>query len=107
MLKTNARLLSKLGTACVLIYLVLFLSTGLDKMLAYSSPWVVFVVCVLLSFGGFVLSVLSIFGEASHFIPYFSAFLAFLLILFTVFVFLLPEAGIPPLIPLFFESSGV
>lgn len=69
LLKNNARLLSKLGTACVLIYLILFLS---------------------------------IIGEATHFTSYFSAVLAFLLILFTIFVFLLPEAGIPPLIPLFF-----
>lgn len=101
LVKTNARLFSTLGTGCVLVYLILFLSTGLDKMLGY-SPWITFALCVLLSFGGFILSVLSIIGKPTHFIPYFSAFLELLLILFTVFVFLLPEAGIPPLIPLFF-----
>ena len=106
LLKTNAWLFSVIGIVFVLIYIILFLSTGLDKIVMY-NPWFAFLLCVLLSVGGFILSVLSIIlsiiGKRTHIAPYFTVLLSFLLILFTIFVFLLPEAGIPSVIPLFFD----
>ena len=106
LLKTNAWLFSVISIVFVLIYIILFLSTGLAKVETY-NPWFAFLLCALLSVGGFILSVssiiLSIIGKRTHIVPYFTVFFSFLLILFTIFVFLLPEAGIPPVIPLFFD----
>ncbi|MFC5604400.1 hypothetical protein [Sporosarcina koreensis] len=101
-MKRNARLLSVISIAFVSVYIVLFLSTGLNKIAMYNQ-WYAFLLCVFLSVGGFTLSIFSIFGERTRISPYFTVAFSFLLILFTIFVFLLPEAGIPPAIPLIFD----
>ena len=103
LLRTHTRLYSRLGIILILMYILLFLSTGLDKMATY-NPWLAFLVCVALSVGGFVVSILSIIGKRTELTPYLSAFFSFLLILFTIFVFLLPEGGLPPAIPLLFNE---
>ena len=102
LIKRNARLLSGIGIVFVSVYIILFLSTGLSKIAMYNS-WFAFLLCVFLSVGGFILSVLSIIGKRTRIAPYFTVLFSLLLILFTIFVFLLPEAGIPPAIPLFFD----
>ncbi|MHA6259440.1 hypothetical protein ACXYMX_05930 [Sporosarcina sp. CAU 1771] len=101
-MKRNARLFSVIGIVFVSVYIVLFLSTGLDRVANYNQ-WYAFLLCVFLSVGGFILSILSIIGERIRVVPYFTVLFSTLLILFTIFVFLLPEAGIPPAIPLFFN----
>jgi len=91
-----------MGVVFVSVYIILFLSTGLNKIAMY-NPWFGFLLCVFLSVGGFILSLLSIIGKRTRIAPYFTLLLSFLLMLFTIFVFLLPEAGIPPAIPLFYD----
>ncbi|HJF31593.1 MAG TPA: hypothetical protein K8V56_07420 [Sporosarcina psychrophila] len=102
MIKRNAQLLSVIGIMFVSVYIILFLSTGLDRIAMY-NPWFAFLLCVFLSVGGLILSVLSIIGKRTRIAPYFTVLFSFILILFTIFAFLLPEAGIPPAIPLFFD----
>lgn len=102
LIKRNARLFSGIGIVFVSVYIILFLSNGLSKIVTY-NPWFAFLLCIFLSVGGFILSVLSIIGNRTRIAPYFTVLFSFLLILFTIYVFLLPEAGIPPTIPLFFD----
>ena len=68
-----------------------------------NTPWLGFFLCVLLSGGGFILSIFAIIGDTKNLISYFVTLFSSLLIVFTIYVFLLPEAGIPPVIPLFFD----
>lgn len=91
---------STLSTTFISIYIILFLSTGLDKIGTYNI-WFAFSLSVFLSVGGFILSILSISGKGKREVPYLLILFSFLLILFTVLIFLLPEAGIPPYIQLF------
>lgn len=100
--KKKYRFFLTLSIIFVLTYVALFLSNGLTKIGVY-NVWTEFLLCVFLSVGGFVLSILSIVRKRKHLIPYFVALFSFLLILFTVFAYLLPEAGIPPVIPMFFN----
>ena len=83
------------------IYIILFLSTGLDKIGTYNI-WFAFSLSVFLSVGGFILSILSVIGKRKQIVAYVLLLFSLLLILFTVFIYLLPEAGIPPYIPLFY-----
>lgn len=66
------------------------------------SPWSGFLFCVVLSIGSFILSILSIIKETRRGLSLLASLFAIFLILFTVFMYLLPEAGIPPEIPLFY-----
>lgn len=63
------------------------------------SPWPGFLFCVVLSIGS---SILSIIKETRRGLSLLASLFAIFLILFTVFMYLLPEAGIPPEIPLFY-----
>lgn len=66
------------------------------------SPWPGFLFCVVLSIGSFILSIISIIKETRRGLSLLASLFAIFLILFTVFMYLLPEAGIPPEIPLFY-----
>lgn len=66
------------------------------------SPWSGFLFCVVLSIGSFILSILSIIKETRRGLSLLASLFAIFLILFTVFMYLLPEAGIPPMVPLFY-----
>ncbi|MER2226992.1 MAG: hypothetical protein ABS916_08075 [Carnobacterium sp.] len=101
MLKKQTKFFSTLSIIFISIYIILFLSTGLDKIWTYNI-WFEFSLSVFLSVGGFILSILSIIGKGKQVPAYFLVVFSFLLILFTVFIYLLPEAGIPPYIPLFY-----
>ena len=101
MLKKQKKLFSTLSIMFISIYIILFLSTGLDKIGTYNI-WFEFSLAVFLSVGGFILSILSIFGKGKQVVAYVLLLFSLLLILFTVFIYLLPEAGIPPYIPLFY-----
>lgn len=101
MLKKQTKLFSTLSIMFISIYIILFLSTGLDKIGTYNI-WFAFSLSVFLSVGGFILSILSIIGKGKQVVAYVLLLFSLLLILFTVFIYLLPEAGIPPGIPLFY-----
>ncbi|EIM5409613.1 hypothetical protein ACSG7L_002862 [Listeria innocua] len=101
MLKKQKKLFSTLSIMFISIYIILFLSTGLDKIGTYNI-WFAFSLSVFLSVGGFILSILSIIGKRKQIVAYVLLLFSLLLILFTVFIYLLPEAGIPPYIPLFY-----
>ncbi|WP_157779226.1 hypothetical protein [Loigolactobacillus coryniformis] len=101
MLKKQEKLFSTLSIMFISIYIILFLSTGLDKIGTYNI-WFAFSLSVFLSVGGFILSILSIIGKRKQIVAYVLLLFSLLLILFTVFIYLLPEAGIPPYIPLFY-----
>ena len=64
--------------------------------------WVSVLCCIVLSIGSFILSILSIIKETRRGLSLLASLFAIFLILFTVFMYLLPEAGIPPEIPLFY-----
>ena len=102
MLKENTTFLSLLSITFILVYLLLFMTTLLDKISTY-NVWFGFLLCAILSVGSLVLSFLSIIGNKRKLLSYFPAAFSFLLILFTIFIYLLPEAEIPPAIPLFFK----
>ena len=104
MLKKKTKFLSTLSIIFISIYIILLLSAGLDKIGTYNI-WFEFSLAVFLSVGGFILSILSIlsiFGKGKQVVAYVLLLFSLLLILFTVFIYLLPEAGIPPYIPLFY-----
>jgi len=101
LLKKQTKLFSTLSIMFISIYIILFLSTGLDKIGTYNI-WFAFSLSVFLSVGGFILSILSIIGEGKQAVAYVSLLFTLSLILFTVFIYLLPEAGIPPYLPLFY-----
>ena len=98
----NYRFFSTLSIFFVLTYVVLFSSCILTGIGQYNI-WAEFLLSVFLSVGGFILSILSILGNRKYATSYFVALFSFLLILFIVFVYLLPEGGLPPAIPLFFN----
>ncbi|MER2110601.1 MAG: hypothetical protein ABS889_06635 [Desemzia incerta] len=98
MSETNKNVFLKSAWICILLYMVLFWSSGLVIM----SPWPGFLFCVVLSIGSFILSIISIIKETRRGLSFLTALFAILLILFTIFIYLLPEAGIPPEIPLFY-----
>ncbi|AGY80844.1 alpha/beta hydrolase [Carnobacterium inhibens subsp. gilichinskyi] len=100
MLKKNTKFFSTLSIIFVSTYIVLFSSNSLTIIGAYNI-WFAFSICVFLSAGGLILSILSIIAKRKHIALYFVVLFSFLLILFTIFLYLLPEAGIPPAIPLF------
>ena len=101
MLKKKTKFHSTLSIIFISIYIILLLSAGLDKIGTYNI-WFEFSLAVFLSVGGFILSILSIFGKGKQVVAYVLLLFSLLLILFTVFIYLLPEAGIPPYIPLFY-----
>jgi len=96
--ETNKNVFLKSAWICILLYMVLFWSNGLVVM----SPWPGFLFCVVLSIGSSILSILSIIKETRRGLSLLASLFAIFLILFTVFMYLLPEAGIPPEIPLFY-----
>lgn len=98
MSETNKNVFLKSAWICILLYVVLFWSNGLVVM----GPWTGFLVCVVLSIGSFILSIISIIKETRRGFSLLAGLFAIFLILFTVFIYLLPEAGIPPEIPLFY-----
>lgn len=98
MSETNKNVFLTSAWICILLYVVLFWSSGLVVM----SPWPEFLFCVVLSIGSFILSILSIIKETRRGLSLLASLFAIFLILFTVFMYLLPEAGIPPEIPLFY-----
>lgn len=103
MLKNNAQLFRRVSTLFTALYILLFLTNGLGELANY-SPWIGFLVALFLSSGGFILSVLAARGEPWFDPVYLVIYSSFMLILFTIYVFLLPEAGgVPPIIPLFFD----
>ena len=101
MSETNKNVFLKSAWICILIYVVLFWSSGLD-LLSTFSPWLGFLICTVLSVGSLVLSIVSIIKEIRRGLSLLAGLFAIFLILFTVFIYLLPEAGIPPEIPLFY-----
>ena len=98
MSETNKNVFLTSAWICILLYVVLFWSSGLVVM----SPWPGFLFCVVLSIGSFILSILSIIKETRRGLSLLASLFAIFLTLFTVFMYLLPEAGIPPEIPLFY-----
>ena len=91
MLKKKTKFLSTLSIIFISIYIILLLSAGLDKIGTYNI-WFEFSLAVFLSVGGFILSILSIFGKGKQVVAYVLLLFSLLLILFTVFIYLLPEA---------------
>lgn len=82
-----------------IFHIVLYLTGLLDKMtqinayLAFGICTVVSALCVLMS-----VWMLLPFSKYKHGIKFLFLFLAILQVIATIFMFLLPEAGIPPLI---------
>lgn len=95
MSETNKNVFLTSAWICILLYVVLFWSSGL----VVRSPWSGFLFCVVLSIGSFILSIIK---ETRRGLSLLASLFAIFLILFTVFMYLLPEAGIPPEIPLFY-----
>lgn len=102
MLKIQKNLFFKSAWTCILFYVGLYLSAGLNVLSTF-SPWLGFLICTVLSVGSLVLSVISIIKETRRGLSFLAILLAIFLLLFTVFIFLLPEAGIPPAISLFYD----
>ena len=95
MSETNKNVFLKSAWICILLYVVLFWSSGL----VVRSPWSGFLFCVVLSIGSFILSIIK---ETRRGLSLLSSLFALFLILFTEFMYLLPGAGIPAEIPLFY-----
>ena len=83
------------------VHIILYLTGLLDRIaqmdvyLAFFICAVISVICIVMS-GWMVLPV----SKDQHVIKYLFLFIAILQLISTILIFLLPEAGIPPLIPL-------
>lgn len=78
------------------IFHVFFFLSGLIVF----NPYISFYICVVISMLCFLLSIWMILpvSKFEHEIKYIFAFLSVFQILTTIYLFLLPEAGLPPLI---------
>lgn len=96
---------SLLNASILLIatYIIFFLTNGLAMVIEYSL-WTGLIVSSLLSIGAFCISVLAWTKDIWETPPVFAAGISYFLILFTIYIFLIPEAGgVPALIPLFYN----
>lgn len=92
----------KLGLFLMIAYFVYFISNGMHIVSRYNM-WVGFLLALFLSVGSLVSLILAVL-KYKHFYPtYFFLFIALSQVLFTINIYLIPEAGgVPPLIPVHF-----
>lgn len=92
-----------LVSALILIvaFLALFFSSALAKMNVYLS----FSICLFISMTCLILGIYSLIKRLSEPISVFIVAASLIILLFTIFAYLLPEPGSPPLIKLFFAAS--
>ena len=81
------------------VYLILYL-TGLLEKIAQNNVYIAFGICAIVSIICILMSgwMLLPFSKCKHGIKYLFMFIAILQVISTIYIFLLPEAGIPPLI---------
>ena len=81
------------------VHILLYLTGSLDKI-AQTNAYIAFGICAVVSIVCIVMSgwMLLPFSKFKHGIKYLLMFIAILQVISTVSIFLLPEAGIPPLI---------
>lgn len=81
------------------VHLILYLTGLLDKI-AQANVYIAFWLCAVVSLICLVLSVWMLlpFSKFKHGIKYLIMFISVLQVISTIIIFLLPEAGFPPLI---------
>lgn len=81
------------------VHIILYLTGLLDKI-AQINVYIAFGICAIVSIICIVMSgwMLLPFSKFKHGIKYLLMFIAILQVISTIIIFLLPEAGIPPLI---------
>lgn len=84
----------------IFIFLALYFSSSLPKMNVYLS----FSLCLFISIACLILGVYSLVKRQSKPVSVFIVAASLVILLFTIFAYLLPEPGYPPLIKLF--SAG-
>lgn len=86
----------RITLSLMMIHLLLFLTNGIG-VIGKMNIWVAFSISSILSISAFVMSMITCYRHKS--VWAFAALgMSLLLMAVTIFVFLLPEAGIPPLI---------
>lgn len=97
---TNSNKKISVATAALQATHVILYFTGILDKIAQANVYASFVLCAFISIVCFLLSVWMLlpFANYKHGSKYLFIFLAILQIISTIFIFLLPEAGIPPLI---------
>lgn len=96
--ENNKRVYILIG-ALQAVHIILYLTGLLDKI-AQTNVYIAFGICAIISIICIVMSgwMLLPFSKFNHGIKYLLMFIAILQVISTVIIFLLPEAGIPPLI---------
>ena len=81
------------------VHLILFMTGLLDKI-ARNNVYIAFGICATVSMICILMSVWMLLpiSKCNHAIKYLFMFIAIIQVISTIFIFLLPEAGIPPLI---------
>lgn len=81
------------------VHIILYL-TGLLEKIAQINIYIAFGICAVVSITCILMSgwMLLPFSKSKHGIKYLLMFFAILQVISTIIIFLLPEAGIPPLI---------
>lgn len=86
----------RLAVSLITIDLLLFLTNGIG-VIGEMNIWAAFIISSLLSISAFVTSVIACYRHRSVW-AFVAVGMSLLLMAITIFVFLLPEAGIPPAI---------
>lgn len=84
----------RLAVSFIVIGLLLFLTNGIG-VIGEMNIWAAFIISSLLSVSAFVTSMIACYRHRSV-MAFAAVGMSLLLMAITVFVFLLPEAGIPP-----------
>ena len=96
--ENNKRIYLAAGTLQA-VHIILYLTGLLDKI-AQMNVYIAFGICAVISILCILMSgwMLLPFSKFKHGIKYLLMFIAILQVISTIIIFLLPEAGIPPLI---------
>lgn len=97
-LENNKRIYITVG-ALQIFHIIMYLTGLLDKI-AQINVYIAFGICAIISIVCFLASTLMLLSSSKfkHGIKYLLMFIAVFQVISTIIMFLLPEAGIPPLI---------
>ncbi|KWW17529.1 MULTISPECIES: hypothetical protein [Bacillaceae] len=78
-------------------FVLLYITGILPELNAYAGA----IVCLIIGFASMVLSLYSAGKKFSLGVSFLAFIFSLFIICFTIFIYFLPEAGMPPVIPLF------
>lgn len=96
--QNNKRIYIIVG-ALQIFHIVMYLTGLLDKIVQI-NVYIAFLICAIISIACFLVSIWMVLSSSKfkHGIKYLLMFIAVFQVISTIIMFLLPEAGIPPLI---------